>query len=92
MLMPEGSNICNVKELKKILRSLDSDEGVRIEQSGERTKMFISKGSSGVFAVQIVSDDSTTDDDVSVEFLNSVQEVIPVIKTVFKKGASYLVY
>ena len=92
MLMPEGSNICNVKELKKILRSLDSDEGVRIEQSGEQTKMFISKGSSGVFAVQIVSDDSTTDDDVSVEYLNSVQEVIPVIKTVFKKGASYLVY
>lgn len=92
MLMPEVSNICNVKELKNILRSLDSDEGVRVEQSGEQTKMFISKGSSGVFAVQIVSDDSTNDHDVSVEYLNSVREVVSVIKTVFKEGASYLVY
>jgi hypothetical protein len=45
-----------------------------------------------VFAVQIVSDDSTKDHDVSVEYLNSVQEVISVIKTVFSEGASYLVY
>lgn len=90
--MLEGSNIYNVKELKNILRSLDSDEGVRIEQLGEQTKMFISKSSSGVFAVQIVIEDSTNDHDVSVEYLNSVQEVISVIKTVFKEGASYLVY
>jgi hypothetical protein len=90
--MLEGSNIYNVKELKNILRSLDSDEGVRIEQLGEQTKMFISKSSSGLFAVQIVSDDSTNDHDVSVEYLNSVQEVMSVINTVFKDGASYLVY
>jgi hypothetical protein len=92
MLMPEVSNICNVKGLKNILRSLDSDEGVRIGQSGERTKMFISKGSSGVFAVQIVSDDSINDHDVSVEYLNLAQEVVSVIKTVFKEEVSYLVY
>ena len=90
--MLEGSNIYNVKELKNILRSLDSDEGVRIEQLGEQTKMFISKSSSGVFAVQIVSDDSTNDHDVSVEYRNSVQEVVSVIKMVFRRGASYLVY
>ena len=90
--MLEGSNIYNVKELKSILRSLDSDEGVRIEQLGEQTKMFISKSSSGVFAVQIVNYDSTNDNDVSVEYLNSVPAVITVIKTVFKEGASYLVY
>lgn len=90
--MLEGSNIYNVKELKNILRSLDSDEGVRIEQLGEQTKMFISKSSSGLFAVQIVSDDSTNDHDVSVEYLNSVQEVMSVINMEFKDGASYLVY
>jgi hypothetical protein len=29
---------------------------------------------------------------VSVEYLNSAQEVVSVIKTVFKEEASYLVY
>lgn len=88
----ESTKICKLKELQNILRSLDSDEGVRIEQSGERIKMFISKSSSGVFAIQLVSDDSTNDHDVSVEYLNSVQDVVSVIKSVFKKGASYFVY
>lgn len=88
----EGS-IWRPKELQHILETLDIDEGVRIEKSGERHKMFISKGPSGVYAIQVTSGSSQKhDQDTKVEYLDSADKVLSMIKSIFQKGASYCIY
>jgi hypothetical protein len=89
----EGSKICRPKELQRILETLDIDEGVRIEKSGELHKMFISKSPSGVYAIQVTSSSSQKhDQDTKVEYLDSAAEVLSMITSIFRKGASSCIY
>jgi hypothetical protein len=89
----ESSKICRPKELQRILETLDIDEGIRIEKSGERHKMFISKNPSGVYAIQVTSGSSKKyDRDTRVEYLDSATEVLSMITSIFRNGASYCIY
>jgi hypothetical protein len=86
-------SICRPKELQRILETLDIDEGVRIEKSGERHKMFISKSPSGIYAIQVTSGSSQKhNQDTKIEYLDSADKVLTMIMSIFRKGASYYVY
>jgi hypothetical protein len=88
-----GHKICRPKELQRILEMLDLDEGVRIEKSGQRYKMFISKSPSGVYVIQVTSGRSQKhNEDAKVEYLHSTTEVLSMIRSIFRKGASYYIY
>jgi len=88
-----GHKICRAKELQRILETLDLDEGVRIEKSGQRYKMFISKSPSGVYIIQVTSGRSQKhNEDAKVEYLDSTTDVLSMIRSIFQKGASYYIY
>jgi hypothetical protein len=88
-----GHKIYRPKELQRILETLDLDEGVRIEKSGQRYKMFISKSPSGVYVIQVTSGRSQRrNEDARVEYLDSPTEVLSMIRSIFRKGASYYIY
>ena len=88
-----GHKICRAKELQRILETLDLDEGVRIEKSGQQYKMFISKSPSGVYIIQVTSGRSQKhNEDAKVEYLGSTTDVLSMIRSIFRKGASYYIY
>jgi hypothetical protein len=76
-----------------VLEKLDTDEGVRIEESSKRLEIYISKSSSGIYAIQMTSGNSRKDDRYAkVEYLNSVYKVLSKRGSVFRKNATYFVY
>ena len=80
-------------ELKHVLEKLDTDGGVRIEESSKRLKIYISKSSSGISAIQMTSGNSRKDDlDAKVEYLNSVDKFLSKRGSFFRKNATYFVY
>ena len=86
-------SIYRPKELQRIIETLDIDEGIRIEKSGKRHKMFISKSPSGIYAIQVTSGSSQKHDhDTKIEYLDSADKVLTMITSIFQHGASYYIY
>lgn len=69
--MPAGTRI-KQGSLGDAMSSLDIDEGIRIELAGK--KMFVNRGSSGIFVVQINDD---------FYYLDSAVQVIKLAGKVF---------
>jgi hypothetical protein len=87
----ESTRICNPSELRYVLETLDTDD-VRIQKSSKRRKIFISRCSSGLYAMQLTNGKSRkSDHGEMVEYIDSV-EVLHLIESVFSNGASYCVY
>lgn len=81
------------EELRRVLRSLEVDEGIRIEEPEERLKMFVSRSPSGLFAAQLVGKGShRIGSRENIEYLNSVNDVISLVQAVFSKAPSFCVY
>lgn len=73
--MPVGAKI-RQGDLEKVLSSLDLDEGVRIESTGKKEKMFVNKSASGVFVVQVGNE---------FYYLDSTSQVAKLVEKVFGK-------
>ena len=81
------------EELRRILRSLEADEGIRIEGPERRLKMFVSRSPSGLFAAQLVGKGShRIGSRENIEYLNSVNDVMSLVQAVFSKAPSFCVY
>jgi hypothetical protein len=84
----ESTRICKPSDLRYVLETLDTDEGVRIQKSSKRRKIFISRCSSGLYAIQLTNGKSRkSDHGEMVEYIDSVEEVLRLIESVFSKGA-----
>ncbi len=78
--MPRGTRI-RAGELASRLAALDIDEGIRIENAGD--KMFVNRNASGVFVVQYGSD---------FQYLESARQVVNAIKAKFRSKYALWVY
>jgi hypothetical protein len=82
------------RELPRVLKSLEVDEGIRVEGPESGHRMFVSKSPSGMFALELV--DKLARNDVSnesnIQYLNSVNDVLLHIRSNFKKEPSYYSY
>jgi hypothetical protein len=88
-----SSRIFKPEELRRVLRSLEADEGIRIEGPGGRLKMFVSRSPSGLFAAQLVGKGShRIGSRENIEYLNSVNDVMSLVQAVFSKVPSFCVY
>jgi hypothetical protein len=78
--MPRGTRF-RAGELAGRLAALDIDEGIRIENAGD--KMFVNRNASGVFVVQHGSD---------FQYLESARQVVKTIKSRFGSKYSLWIY
>ena len=81
------------EELRRLLRSLEEDEGIRIEGPKGRLKMFVSRSPSGLFAAQLVGKGShRIASRENIEYLDSVNDVMSLVQAIFSKAPSFCVY
>jgi hypothetical protein len=94
MVTLKRSRILRPRDLPRVLKSLEVDEGIRVEGPDEGLRMFVSKSHSGLFAIELV--DRFTRNGIStgsnILYLNSVNDVLLQIRSNFKKEPSYYVY
>lgn len=75
-------------QLAKKLLTLDIDEGIRIESSIQRKRIFVNKNASDVFVVQLVVDSNNND----VRYCDSTDEVIEFVKSHFQNRYTIVEY
>jgi hypothetical protein len=94
MVTLKRSRILKPRELPRVLKSLEVDEGIRVEGPDAGLRMFVSKNHSGLFAVELVDRlaSNGVSDGSNIQYLNSVNDVLLHIRSNFKKGPSYYVY
>jgi hypothetical protein len=81
------------KELAKILISLDLDEGIRIEQSSPRAKLFINRNACGNFVAQLVDQENNESSEINdILYFSSDAEVLEFVKSRFDKNFSISLY
>jgi hypothetical protein len=82
------------RELPHVLKSLEVDEGIRVEGPDAGLRMFISKSHSGLFAIELVDKlaRNGVSNESNIQYLNSVNDVLLHIRSNFKKEPSYYVY
>ena len=79
-MMPRGERI-KQSELISRLPTLDIDEGIRIENAGN--KMFVNRNASGVFVVQY---------DNEFLYLQTARQVLSAVKSRFPKKCTVWAY
>ena len=81
-------------QLRDILRALEPDEGIRIKDPKSGFRIFISKSYSGHYTIQLVDKSArkSVSRDGSVKYLNSVNDVLLLIKSIFKEEVNYDIY
>ena len=94
MVTLKRSRILKLRELPRVLKSLEADEGIRVEGPDAGLRMFVSKNHSGLFAVELVDRlaSNGVSDGSNIQYLNSVNDVLLHIRSNFKKKPSYYVY
>ena len=94
MVTLKRSRILKPPELPRVLKSLEVDEGIRVEGPDAGLRMFVSKSHSGLFAVELVDRlaSNGVSDGSNIQYLNSVNDVLLRIRSNFKKEPSYYVY
>lgn len=82
------------RELPRVLKSLEVDEGIRVEGPDAGLRMFVSKSQSGLFAIELVDKPAhnRVSNESNIQYLNSVNDVLLHIRSNFKKEPSYYVY
>ena len=81
------------KELAKKLISLDLDEGIRIEQSSLRAKLFINRNACGNFVAQFVDEEKNQNSEINdILYFSSDAEVLEFVKSRFNKNFSITLY
>ena len=82
------------RELPRVLKSLEVDEGIRVDGADAGLRMFVSKSHSGLFAIELADRLSRNgvSNGSSIQYLNSVNDVLLHIRSNFKKEPSYYVY
>jgi hypothetical protein len=81
------------KELAKKLISLDLDEGIRIEQSSHRAKLFINRNACGNFVAQFVDEEKNQNSEINdILYFSSDAEVLEFVKSRFNKNFSIWLY
>jgi hypothetical protein len=80
------------KELAKKLISLDLDEGIRIEQSSRRAKIFINRNACGNFVAQFVDQENPNSEINDILYFSSEVEVLEFVKSRFNKNFSISLY
>ena len=91
MIMDSGQS--KEKELAKKLISLDLDEGIRIEQSSQRAKLFINRNACGNFVAQFVDQEKNPNSEINdILYFSSDVEVLEFVKSRFNKNFSISLY
>lgn len=82
------------KELAKKLISLDLDEGIRIEQSSQRAKLFINRNACGNFVAQFVDEEEKNPNSEinDILYFSSDIEVLEFVKSRFNNNFSISLY
>lgn len=82
------------RELPRVLKSLEVDEGIRVDGADAGLRMFVSKSHSGLFAIELVDKlaRNRVSHESNIQYLNSVNDVLLHIRSNFKKEPSYYVY
>ena len=94
MVTLKHSRILKPRKLPRVLKSLEVDEGIRVEGPDAGLRMFVSKSHSGLFAIELVDRlaSNGVSDGSNIQYLNSVNDVLLHIRSNFKKEPSYYVY
>lgn len=94
MVTLRHSRTLKPRELPRVLKSLEVDEGIRVEGPDAGLKMFVSKSHSGLFAIELVDKlaRNGVSNESNIQYLNSVNDVLLHIRSNFKKEPSYYVY
>lgn len=83
-------------QLAKKLLTLDIDEGIRIESSIQRKRIFVNKNASDVFVVQLVVDSNNNNssdyDNNDVRYCDSTDEVIEFVNSHFQNRYTIVEY
>jgi hypothetical protein len=82
-------------QLAKKLLTLDIDEGIRIESSIQRKRIFVNKNASDVFVVQLVVDSNNNSSDYDnndIRYFNSTDEVIEFVNSHFQNRYTIVEY
>jgi hypothetical protein len=77
------------KKLYHELSNLDIDEGVRIESTKNRKKMYINKRTSGFFVLEICSDLNNISE---IRFYRDIKLIHKLIDDIFGKKYSVTIY
>ena len=82
------------KQLAKKLLTLDIDEGIRIESSIQRKRIFVNKNASDVFVVQLVVSNNNFSDynNNDVRYFDSTEEVIEFVNLHFQNRYTIVEY
>jgi hypothetical protein len=94
MVTLKRSRILKPRELPHVLKSLEVDEGIRVEGPDAGLRMFVSKSHSGLFAIELVDRlaRNGVSDGSNIQYLNSVNDVLLHIRSNFRKGPSFYLY
>jgi hypothetical protein len=82
-------------QLAKKLLTLNIDEGIRIESSIQRKRIFVNKNASDVFVVQLVVDSNNNSSDYDnndIRYFDSTDEVIEFVKSHFQNRYTIVEY
>jgi hypothetical protein len=77
------------KKLYHELSNLDIDEGVRIESTKNRKKMYINKRTSGFFVLEICSDLNNISE---IRFYRDIKLIHKLIDDIFGRKYSVTIY
>ena len=82
------------KQLARKLLTLDIDEGIRIESSIQlKKRMFINKNASGLFVVQLVDNNNSSDySNNDVKYFDSAEEVTEFVNLHFQSHYTIVEY
>jgi hypothetical protein len=82
-------------QLAKKLLTLNIDEGIRIESSIQRKRIFVNKNASDVFVVQLVVDSNNNSSDYDnndIRYFDSTDEVIEFVNSHFQNRYTIVEY
>lgn len=78
-------------ELKMKIKTLDSDEGIKID-SGRGTKIFLNRRPSGFYVVEIVGENNSNMEHPSenIRFIQNINEIIALVEETLGKSFSVI--
>lgn len=80
-------------ELKMKIKTLDSDEGIKID-SGRGTKIFLNRRPSGFYVVEIVGENNSNMEHPSenIRFIQNINKIIALVEETLGKSFSVIEY
>ena len=90
---PRISSKQKMKEFKTKIKTLDSDEGIKID-SGRGTKIFLNRRPSGSYVVEIVGEKNSNmrHPSENIRFIQNIDEVIALVAESLGKSFSVIEY